>query len=52
MKTVTKSTRGNDMANKVCMYCGRIFGKVDGEYDSHGVCSSAECRKKLADQMK
>ena len=40
------------MANKICMYCGRIFGKIDGKYDSHGVCSNSECQKKLKGDMK
>lgn len=38
-------------ANKVCMYCGEIYGTVDGKYDSHGACPRADCQAKLKKDM-
>lgn len=38
-------------ANLVCMYCGTVYGSVNGKYDSHGVCSSSACQAKLKKDM-
>jgi hypothetical protein len=32
-------------ANAVCMFCGKVYGTVECERDSHGICPSpATCK--------